>query len=117
MEKTWAIVELFGHSQISGEVSEEEIAGSMFLRVDVPATENTAVFTRYFGAGAIYSITPVTEDVAHRATQALQRSPVTVWGITPPERQLQAGLDDFDDDDFDDDDFDDDDFDDEEDEL
>jgi len=40
---------------------------------------------------------PVTEDGAHRANQALQRSPVTVWGITPPERQLQAGLDDFDD--------------------
>lgn len=97
MEKTWAIVELFGHSQISGEVSEEEIAGSMFLRVDVPATDNTEAFTRYFGAGAVYSITPVTADVAHKATQALQRSPVTVWGVTPPERQLlperHAGLD------------------------
>lgn len=117
MEKMWAIIDLFGHSQIAGEASEEEIAGGMFLRVDVPATENTEAFTRYFGAGAIYSITPVTEDVAHRATQALQRSPVTVWGVIPANHQIEAPYEYLDvEEEFDDEELVDDEFDDEEDE-
>jgi hypothetical protein len=92
MDKMWAIVELFGHSQIAGAISEEEIAGGMFLRVDVPAViEGQEDFTRYFGAGAIYSITPVAEEIARKAIEALRPKPVTVWGIVGPERQIEVG--------------------------
>lgn len=65
---TWAIVELFGHQQIGGYVSEEQIAGSPMLRVDVPAArvegegDVTDPFTRYFGAKAIYALTPCSEQ-------------------------------------------------------
>ena len=40
---------------------------------------------------------PTTAAPNAATCKALERSPVTVWGITPPERQLQAVLDDFDD--------------------
>lgn len=36
---SWCIVELFGHSKIAGKCTEENIAGSNMLRVDVPETK------------------------------------------------------------------------------
>ncbi len=61
---SWAIVELFGHSKIAGLATEQVIAGQGFLRVDVPASAEHPAFSRFFGPGAIYSITPTTEEIA-----------------------------------------------------
>lgn len=36
--ETHAIVELFGHNQIAGKVTEQTISGQSFFRIDVPAT-------------------------------------------------------------------------------
>jgi hypothetical protein len=60
----WALVELFGHQKIVGKVTEATLAGGAFIRVDVPEFDKQAAFTRFFGPGAIYSINPVTEEVA-----------------------------------------------------
>jgi len=87
----WAIVELFGHAQIAGRVTEQPIAGGTFLRVDVPGTGGQEPFTRFYGASAIYSITPVAEEVARRAVNVLEKRPITVWGVVLPERELPAG--------------------------
>jgi hypothetical protein len=43
--ETFAIVELFGHSIISGKVSEQVIGGASFVRVDVPAVDGTEAYT------------------------------------------------------------------------
>jgi hypothetical protein len=85
---SWAIVELFGHSKIAGRVTEQQIAGGTFLRVDVPAVNGQKGFTRFYGASAVYSITPVEEGIARRVAEALSPRPVTVWGVVLPERQL-----------------------------
>jgi hypothetical protein len=117
-EKTfdsWAIVELFGHSKIAGRVTEQQIAGGTFLRVDVPDLDGQAAFTRFYGAGAIYSITPLDEAMARRVAGALSPRPVTVYGVALPERGLPPpeGEDrqewDDDDEDYDDEEWDDDD--------
>lgn len=92
---TWAIVELFGHSKIAGRVTEQQIAGSTFLRVDVPDREGQPGFTRFYGANAIYALTPVDEEIARRAAEAISPKPVTVWGVVLPERQLPAPEDDW----------------------
>src|SRR5205807_1686045 len=55
----WALVELFGHSRIVGKVTEATIAGGAFIRVDVPDKDGNTVFTRFFGPGAIYSMSPI----------------------------------------------------------
>jgi len=60
----WALVELFGHQRIVGRVSEATLAGGAFLRVDVPAFNHSAAFTRFYSPGSIYSISPVTEEIA-----------------------------------------------------
>lgn len=78
---SWAIVELFGHSQIAGRVSEQVIAGQAFIRVDVPGFEDAGdgAFTRFFGGTAVYSITPVSEAVARMAADQMRVKPVSVY--------------------------------------
>lgn len=73
--ETWAIVEVMGHRQFAGFVSEQSIGGSSFVRIDVPANEQYGLhaFTKLLGAGSIYAISPCTEETA-RAFAAQSRS-------------------------------------------
>ncbi len=75
----WAIVEVMGHRQFAGFVSEQAIGGSSFVRVDVPAVdadgEQLPAFTKLLGAGSIYAISPCTEETACAfAARSRQRS-------------------------------------------
>lgn len=79
--ESWAIIELFGHNQIAGKCSEQNIAGANMLRVDVPETEKNPEFTRFLNHSAIYAINPVTEDVAKHWAKRLNTAPVTVWDV------------------------------------
>ena len=87
----FCIVELFGHQKIAGRVTEQVIGGQSFIRVDVPATQRFPAFTRMFGSGAIYSITPVDEATAKSAAENIYTEPVTVY--ISSERQLEGGED------------------------
>lgn len=94
--ESFAIVEIFGHTRIAGRVSEQVIAGQGFIRIDVPllpAIENRypeqPAFTRLYGPAAIYSITPVSEEVALAAAQAMRIKPFSVY-YAP---QLRAAID------------------------
>ena len=87
--KQHAVVELFGHNQIAGLVTEQSIGGATFVRVDVPKTSARAGFTKFFGAGAIYAITPVDESVAARMAEALEVAPVQEWRL----QELTGGAD------------------------
>lgn len=87
--EAWAIIEIMGHTQIAGLVSEQSIAGTALLRVDVPEVNGHQAFTRFYGGGAIYSITPTTEDLARQAVEALRPRPVTVYGLLLPDRTIE----------------------------
>lgn len=89
---TYALVELFGHQKIAGRVTEQVIAGQGFVRVDVPETSRAGSFTRLFGPGAIYSITPISEELVKQAAERIYVEPVTVY--IPSARQIEAGEDD-----------------------
>ncbi len=90
----WAVVELFGHARIAGLVTEQQIGGASFIRVDVPelqvrardsrlpgpiTVETRPAYTRFFGAAAIYAITPVAEEIARIAAEDIGGNPVQVW--------------------------------------
>lgn len=90
----FCVVELFGHQKLAGRVSEQVIAGQGFVRVDVPATTRQPAFTRLFGTGAIYSMTPVSEDIARRAAERIWVEPVSVYIGTG--NQLEGGEEDED---------------------
>ena len=75
----WALVELFGHQRIAGKVTESEIGGGKFIRVDVPAIKERSALTRYYGPAAIYGITPLTEETAVALAASIEAAPVTRW--------------------------------------
>lgn len=78
----WAIVELFGHAKIAGKCTEQNIAGTNMLRVDVPETPNNPPFTRFLGSSAIYAINPVDETTARTIAERLQVQPIESWNIS-----------------------------------
>ena len=79
--KTWALVELFGHSRIAGEVSEQTIAGGAMVRIDVPETETSPAFTRIVNVSAIYAINPMTEEMVRSISGQLNVKPIQPWDI------------------------------------
>lgn len=85
----WCVVELFGRQVIAGRVTEQVIGGCSFIRVDVPEQGDQPAFTRFYGQGAIYGMTPVSEEVARIALKRFSPAPVNVY--VPELRQLAAG--------------------------
>ena len=75
----WALVELMGHQRIAGRVTEEEIGGSKFVRVDVPEMEGVQPLTKFLGPSSIYAITPVSEAAALRLASGIKAAPVSIW--------------------------------------
>jgi hypothetical protein len=72
----WAIVELFGHSQLAGKVTTEVIADQSFIRIEVPETSMTPGFTKYHLPSAVYGMTPVDKEYAVKYAEKLNAQPV-----------------------------------------
>jgi cytochrome P450 len=85
----WALVELFGHQKIVGKVTEATLAGGAFLRVDVPEGQGHAAMTRYFGPGAIYSMTPMAEDLARQMMDRFRNEPVSRFDLPQLAEKVQ----------------------------
>lgn len=60
----WARLELMGHRSRVGQVREVELYGGKLLRIDIPVAGGTEFVTKFYGASAIYCMTPIAEDVA-----------------------------------------------------
>ena len=71
----WALVELFGHQRIAGRVSEAEIGGGKFIRVDVPAVKGRQPVTKLYGPAAIYGISILTEETATAMATQIDPAP------------------------------------------
>jgi hypothetical protein len=80
-EPQWAIVDLFGHQRVAGQVSEQQFGGGAFVRVDVPPIGDKPGFTRLFGPTAIYGIAFVTEPVARAAAAQLRPEPISPYDL------------------------------------
>ena len=86
--KSWALVELFGHQRIVGFLSQQTFGTGVLFRVDVPDLVKDGKvlrvgFTRYFGLSAIYSITPVSEDVVRTLLPSIDGTPGEARALTP----------------------------------
>lgn len=78
--KDWALVELFGHQRIVGYLSQQTFGTGVLFRVDVPdlLKDGKKVrdgFTRYFALGAIYSITPISEQMVRDLLPSIDGTP------------------------------------------
>lgn len=81
---TWAVLELFGHQRLAGRVQEQSIGGASFVRVDVPKNQTEFAYTRYYNPSAIYSISPVPEEIARAVAKKIDNPPVYKWEIEQP---------------------------------
>jgi hypothetical protein len=75
--------ELFGHARIVGRVTEATIAGGAFIRVDVPDKDGNTIFTRFFGPSAIYSMSPISREMALHMAAQQDSAPVKRYELPP----------------------------------
>lgn len=86
----WAIVEIMGHDRYAGHVTEQTIGGCAFVRIDVPECDGKPAFTKLFGQGAIFSLTPVSEEIARAAAKQCRSTPINVYGLLPSPAAVAA---------------------------
>ena len=78
----WAIVELMGHRKLAGLVKQVDMFGGSFLRLDVPEPIGDGfAATQFYGASAIYCLTPTTESQARQIARHQQPAPVHRWEL------------------------------------
>jgi len=82
--ESWVVLELMGHRRLAGLVSEQEIAGKNLLRIDVPDPNGGTKITQFYGADAVYCMTPVSEATARAAAAGMDPRPVQVWELPGP---------------------------------
>lgn len=104
----WAVIEIMGHKRFAGFVSEQLIAGSALVRVDVPETKHRRhtygapgdvaareitkpAYSKLIGVASIYCITPCDEAIARRAAVEIERYNDPLPVQLPVERQIAAG--------------------------
>lgn len=90
----WALLELFGHQRLAGRVTEQQLGGASFVRVDVPADGKRTGWklSRLYNPSAIYSITPVTEETARMVAKSIAAEPVTRWEVGEMVREAKRAL-------------------------
>lgn len=82
-EPLYAIVELMGHSQIVGKVTEIQLAGKGFLRIDVLNPDKDTVFTRMINPDSVYAINPITLRACLAYVAQHEQTPVVPYDIHP----------------------------------
>jgi len=81
----WSIVEVFGHRRLAGKVSDAAIGGGAFIRIDIPGPDDTWS-TQFYSPQAIYSIIPVSEELARGVAEQCQPEPVHRWELPQLQR-------------------------------
>lgn len=75
------VVELFGHQKIAGYVSEHNVAGAPFIRVDVPETDTAPAFSRMFHPNAVYCFNPCDDETMIAMVDRLEVRPIEPFEI------------------------------------
>jgi hypothetical protein len=87
----WAVLELFGHQRLAGMVTEIQLGGASFDRVDEPGDSGWKL-TKMYNPSAIYSITPVTEETARMVAKSVSGEPITRWDVADMVREAKKTL-------------------------
>jgi hypothetical protein len=83
----WCVLDLFGHQRTAGHVTEATIGGCAFIRIDVP--EGDGFRTEFYGNGAIYSMRPVSEEIAREVVKSHSNPPVSSDEVSSLLKRLQ----------------------------
>lgn len=80
----WAILELMGHRRLAGMLSEVEVGGGKFVRIDVPGAGQEWAATQFYSPAAVYCITPTSEATAREVARSCIPAPVQRWELPAP---------------------------------
>ena len=87
-----AIVELLGHRRLVGYVTEAQIAGMTFLRIEIPVTDHETM-TQYYNPASLYGLTPCDEDTVELEARETTVEVVNRYRLRPIiERETQAWM-------------------------
>lgn len=81
----YAIVEVFGHRRLVGEVREVDRYGTKMLRIDMPIDGDfsNGVTTQFYGGSSIFSETPCDLETVKRLTAP--RRPAGQYRLSAPD--------------------------------
>lgn len=85
----WGILELMGHQRTAGRLTEEMIAGSNLLRVDIPINAHD-FRTAYYGSSAIYALHVTSEETARKAAGVMGAKPPYAYSLEQSRPELAA---------------------------
>lgn len=91
----WAVLEKYGHIRLGGYITEEQRFGGTVGRIDIPMADGSTM-TQLFGGNSIYSLTPVSEEIARAVAARSQPEPVHRWEFPPalrPATEMPQGDD------------------------
>jgi hypothetical protein len=71
----WVILELMGHRRLAGRLTEQEVAGKGFLRLEITDS------TQLYNPASVYCITPTTEETARAVMAVSTPAPVQRWEL------------------------------------
>ena len=97
-EGRWAVVEIMGHRRYAGIVSEEELFGRQYCRIDAVLPDGIRQVTKWFAPEAVFSVSPCSEEMARGVAARMDfPGPVTEWEISTmgpavPEPVLAFGV-------------------------
>lgn len=77
--REWALLELMGHRRFAGLVQDVEVFGRRLVRLDIPSEPPV---TQFYGADAVYCVTPVGEETARAfAKNAIRPQPISRYEL------------------------------------
>lgn len=71
MEPQFVILELLGRRQRAGWLSEEKIAETVFLRLDIPQQGDPPTRCEWYATAAVYAIHPTDEEAVRKFNRPL----------------------------------------------
>lgn len=79
--ENWAIVEIMGHIKCAGLARTVTFGNTVMLQVDIPETTKQPAHTKMYGMSSIFSISPVTEDVAQAHAESFNLQPIISYEV------------------------------------
>lgn len=80
-----------GHRRLAGKLTEATLAGGAFLRLDIPRHEGPTM-TQFYAPGAVYCITPTTEEIARAVAANCEPEPVHQFELPQIQRPSRSVL-------------------------
>lgn len=99
----WVVLELMGHRRLAGYLTEQELAGHGFLRLEIPGEvlydakgerHEKGRATQFYSPASVYAIHPVSEEAARLVAVRTRPEPLTSWELPLPRLEPSVDPDD-----------------------